>query len=106
MASNSVKPESLLHFPQPPLSTKESEIYEFVLETWPTSAIEVAGHFKEELGSRESKKKASTKYAYYLKKLVEKRLLLSKRMGNALVVWPMKAERLRAVHAILEGKVE
>lgn len=104
MNSNSVKPESLLHFPQVPLSTKERKIYEFVLETWPTSAIEVADHFKENLDSREDKKKASTKYSYYLKKLVEKRLLLSKRMGNALVVWPMRAERLRAVHAILEGE--
>ncbi|MDP6670277.1 MAG: hypothetical protein QGI60_00480 [archaeon] len=105
MASNSVKPESLLHFPQAQLSPKESKIYDFVLETWPTSAIEIAEHFKEDTNSRESKKKASTKYTYYLKKLVEKGLLLSKRMGNALVVWPMKAERLRAVHAILEGKV-
>ena len=103
MPKNSVKPESLLDLPQQPLSEMEFKIYSFVLESWPSSAIEVAEHFSEDLESREAKKKASTKYSYYLKKLVSKRLLFSKRIGNALVVWPMKAEKLRAVHAIFEG---
>ncbi len=84
------------------LHGREKEIFELVLEHWPTTALEIAEHFREDLSSRKRKKQASTKYAYYLKKLVEKQLLLSKRVGNALVVWPLQAEKLRTIHKILE----
>ena len=103
MQSNSVKPESLLSQPRLELSPREREIYSLVLEHWPTSALEIAEHFNEPTQSRDEKKKASTKYVYHLQKLVSKQLLLSKRVGNSLIVWPMKAEKLRAVYAILEG---
>jgi predicted transcriptional regulator len=56
------------------------------------------------LSSRELKKRASTKYAYYLQKLVEKQLVLSKRVGNALVVWPVHAEKYRTIHEILSER--
>ena len=84
------------------LTSRESEIFSLILENWPTSSLEIAEHFKEDLSSRELKKQASTKYAYYLKKLVEKRLVLSKRFGNSLIVWPVRAEKLRTIHKILE----
>lgn len=87
------------------LSQMEREIFSLVLENWPTSALELAEHFDEDLSTRELRKKASTKYSYYLKKLVEKQLLLSKRVGNALVVWPVRAEKLRTIHNILESDV-
>lgn len=104
MQLNPVKPEILLDMPLPKLKGREQEIYALIMQQWPTSAIEIAEHFGEELDSRESRRKASTKYAYYLQKLIDKRLLLSKRVGNALVVWPIRAEKLRAIHAILESK--
>lgn len=88
------------------LRGKEREVFELVLEAWPTSALEIALHFKEDLSSRERKKQASTKYAYYLKKLVDKQLILGKRVGNALVVWPLQAEKLRTIHKILEYRSE
>ena len=84
------------------LSTREREIFSRVLENWPTSALEVSEHFGEDVSTRELRKKVSTKYSYYLQKLVEKRLVLSKRVGNALVVWPVRAEKLRTIHNILE----
>ena len=84
------------------LSKLESEILEFVFENWPTSALEIAEHFNEVLDSREHKKKKSTKYSYYLQKLVEKRLLFSKRFGNSLVVWPLRVEKYRTIHHILK----
>jgi len=84
------------------LRGRERKIFELVLETWPTSALEIAEHFHEDLSSRERRKQASTKYAYYLKKLVKKQLVLSKRVGNALVVWPLQAEKLRTIHKILD----
>jgi hypothetical protein len=36
-----------------------------------------------------------------LKKLVEKKFLLSKKSGNTLIVWPLMAEKYRAIHEII-----
>lgn len=84
------------------LSLIEIRIFEFVLENWPTFPIEVAENFKEDLSDREKKRRASTKYSYYLKKLVEKRLLLSKKTGNSMIVWPLVVEKYRTIHGILK----
>lgn len=84
------------------LSQKEREVFEIVLQNWPVSALEIAGHFKELPLNRQHSKRLSTKYSYYLKKLVEKKLVLSKRMGNALVVWPLRAEKYRTIEHILK----
>ncbi len=83
------------------LSVTEEQILFFVHEHWPSSALEIALNFKEDVSSLESKRRASSKYSYYLKKLVGRRLLVSKRFGHALVVWPLQAEKLRVVHDIL-----
>ena len=85
------------------LGETERRVFEFVLESWPVGPLEVAVHFRHEVSSPESKKRASTKFSYYLKKLVEKRLLFSKRMGNSLVVWPVEVEKYRAFHSILNA---
>ncbi len=100
---NSAIPESLgvVQASAKGLSVMEEKIFMHVLDNWPTSALEIASHFKEDLGSREKKKQLSTKYSYYLQKLVGKRLVFSKRVGNALVVWPLKVEKYRAIHSIL-----
>ena len=84
-------------------ASKEKEIFDLIAKTWPTTPLEIAAHFKEDLSSRELKKRASTKYAYYLKKLVEKRLVLSKRAGNGMIVWPLRVEKYRTIHSILES---
>ena len=87
----------------PDLSEKEQQILKIVKDNWPISALEIAEHFSENLSSREHKKKHSTNYTYYLKKLVDKRLVLSKRVGNALIVWPLEVEAYRAIHKIITG---
>jgi len=86
------------------LGLKEIEIkvYNQVLENWPSTPLEVAEQMKEDLSNREKKKRASTKYAYYLKKLIEKKLLMSKKAGNGLIVWPIMVEKYRAIHDILK----
>jgi len=86
------------------LSDKEKNILEIVKAQWPISALEIAEHFNENISTREHKKKHSTNYSYYLKKLVLKRLVLSKRIGNALVVWPLEVEAYRAIHKIINGE--
>ena len=84
------------------LSDFERELFEFILEHWPTSSLEIAENFREDLSSREKKRRISTKYAYYLKKLVEKQLVISKKAGNSIIVWPLLAEKYRAIHEILK----
>jgi len=86
------------------LSDFEREIFEFVLEKWPTTALEIAENFNEDLSDREKKKRISTKYTYYLKKLVKKRLILCKKAGNSLIVWPLVVEKYRVVHEIFRGE--
>lgn len=84
------------------MSPAERRIYEVILDRWPASALEVAAHLGEEGGSREERKRISTRYAYYVKKLVEKRLVLSKRAGHSIIVWPLHVEKYRVIHDILK----
>ena len=86
------------------LSDFEREIFEFVLEKWPTTTLEIAENFNEDLSDRDKKKRISTKYAYYMKKLVEKRLILCKKAGNSLIVWPLVVEKYRVIHEIFRGE--
>lgn len=84
------------------LSEKEKKIYSFVLNNWPTTPLEIAIELREKTTNREDKRRASTKYAYYLRKLTEKKLLLSKKAGNSIIVWPILVEKYRAIHDILQ----
>ena len=83
------------------LNEKELKVLSIVRVHWPISALEIAQHFNEDVSSREHKKRHSTNYTYYLKKLIGKRLVLSKRVGNALIVWPIEVEAYRTIHHIL-----
>jgi len=83
----------------PPL---EKHIYEYILTNWPTTPLELAENFNEAVSTRVEKKRASTKYAYYLKKLLQKKLIVSKRAGNSIIVWPLVVEKYRTIHDILK----
>lgn len=83
------------------LSPTERRVFDLVLEHWPISSLEVASHFSEACQSREEKKRLSSKYCYYLRKLVDKRLVLAKRAGNSFIVWPLVVEKYRTIHHIL-----
>jgi len=80
----------------------ERRIYAFVLTNWPTTPLELAENFNESVRTREDKKRASTKYSYYLKKLLEKHLIVSKKAGNSVIVWPLVVEKYRAIHDMLK----
>ena len=84
------------------LSEIEKKVYLTILEKWPTTAIEIATNLNEDVKTRESQKRASTKYTYYLKKLNERKLIISKKSGNTLIVWPLLVEKYRTIHNILK----
>ena len=83
------------------LKDKEKEIYDLILQDWPTTALEIAEHYHEVPETREGKRRLSTKYSYYIKKLVHKRFVLSKKAGNTTIVWPLSVEKYRAIHDML-----
>ena len=84
------------------LSEVEKKVYLTILEKWPTTAIEIASNLNEDVSKRDAQKRASTKYTYYLKKLVERKLIISKKSGNTLIVWPLLVEKYRTIHDILK----
>lgn len=94
--TNPVLPEILK------LSEIEKRVYLTILEKWPTTAVEVAANLNENVSNRDSQKRASTKYTYYLKKLIERKLIISKKSGNTLIVWPLLVEKYRTIHDILK----
>lgn len=85
------------------LNDFEREIFEFILENWPTTPLEIAEKFNEKISTREEKKRISTKYSYYLKKLIDKKLIFSKKAGNSVIVWPVIVEKYRIIHEILKS---
>ncbi|MBU1120583.1 hypothetical protein KJ660_01780 [Candidatus Micrarchaeota archaeon] len=86
------------------LSDLESRMYELILSKWPTSTLEIAEYFNEDLSSREARKKASSKYSYYLRKLIARNLIVSKKAGNTIIIWPLIVEKYRVIQSILSGK--
>lgn len=84
------------------LSGLEENILFFIFEKWPTTPLEIAEYLNEDISSRENKRRMSTKYSYYLKKLIKKQLIVSKRAGNSVIVWPLVVEKYRTIHNILQ----
>ncbi|MFH1664112.1 MAG: hypothetical protein ABH986_04880 [archaeon] len=86
------------------LGSFESKLFFLIKENWPVTSIELAELLDENLSSRETRKRAYSKYSYYLKKLVSKKLLFSKKSGNTLVVWPLEVEKYRVIDSIISEK--
>jgi hypothetical protein len=80
----------------------EKKVYYVVLDKWPTTSVEIAKELGEKTSNRVDQKRASAKYSYYLKKLVEKKLIVLKKSGNTLIVWPLLVEKYRTIHDILK----
>ncbi len=83
-----------------PLSSFELEILQVVHHRWPTSSLEIAEFLGHTLTTREHKRTLSSRLVYHLKKLVHKQVLMSKRIGNALMVWPYEVEKFRVMHEL------
>lgn len=86
------------------LNAIEKEILFCVTEYWPISPLEIASHLGFVEKERGGKRRLSSKFSYYLKKLSGRGLVFSKRIGNALIAWPMEAEKYRVVHEILSSE--
>ena len=79
----------------------EKQVYELLKQRWPSHALEVAAYLNEDVSTRDQRRKASSKYMYYLRKLVKKELVLSKKVGHASIFWPLRIEKWRTIIDIL-----
>ncbi len=86
------------------LSFFESKIFSLVKDNWPLTPIELAVLLNEDISSRESRKRAYSKYAYYLKKMISLKILFSKKSGKTLIVWPVEVEKYRVIDSIISDK--
>jgi hypothetical protein len=80
-----------------------NEIMAVIEENWPISVTEIArkmGIFKK--GMDERKRKASIgKIGYHVKKLKEDERLMTKKIGQTLIIWPTDIEKLRVLHEMM-----
>ena len=97
------KIESVESIPTSSMTHAEAQILHVVHTRWPTSSLEIAEFLGQSISSRDEKRLVSSRLAYHIKKLVSKRKLMSKRFGNALIVWPYEVETLRVMHEVMRS---
>ena len=81
--------------PLPSLSPHENALLSVIHSRWPTSSLEIAEFLGHSCETRDEKRLLSSRISYHIRKLVEKKHVISKRVGNALIVWPYHVEKLR-----------
>jgi len=90
--------------PENALGEFELKLFSLIKDHWPVTSIELAELLNENLNSREERKRAYSKYSYYLNKMINSKLLLSKKSGKTLVVWPLEVEKYRVIESIILDK--
>ncbi len=107
-----VKPLSISHYfsdkseldsfsPEPSLSDWENRVLHVIKTRWPTSSLEIAEFLGHACETREQKRIFSSRIVYHVKKLVDKKKVISKRFGHSLIVWPYEVETLRVMHEMM-----
>jgi predicted transcriptional regulator len=81
-----------------------NEIMVVIENNWPVSVTEIAEHlgiFKR--GMNEKKRKAAVgKVIYHVKKLKEEEKIITKKIGQTVIIWPIDIEKLRVLHEIMK----
>lgn len=75
----------------------QSEIRRLIESNWPMHVKEIVRGLELEVTNSNIKK-----VGYHIKKLKENEKVRVKRIGKALVVWPMEMEKLRFIHEMLK----
>lgn len=79
------------------------KILEIIEEEWPISVTQIAldlGHYKKKM--TEKKRKAVVgKIVYHVRKLEKQEKVRTKKIGQAVVIWPHEIEKIRVVHEML-----
>ncbi len=90
--------------PENVLGEFEAKLFSLIKEHWPITSMELAELLNENLSSRKQRKRAYSKYSYYLNKLISNKVLLSKKSGKTLIVWPLEVEKYRVIDSIISSR--
>lgn len=74
------------------------KILELVEINWPTHVKELVRNLGYEVDNNNLKK-----VSYHIKILEKQKIVRVKRIGRALVIWPMEIEKLRFIHELIKG---
>lgn len=77
--------------------TLRREILERIESNWPTHIIEIVRDLGFEVDNNNIKK-----ISYHIRRLEEEEKIRVKRIGRAMVAWPIDMERLRIIHELLK----
>jgi hypothetical protein len=85
------------------MKTLDLETLKVIEENWPISVTEITkklGIFKK--GMDERKRKASIgKISYHIKKLKDEEKIMTKKIGQTVIIWPTEIEKLRVLHEMM-----
>jgi predicted transcriptional regulator len=73
-------------------------------KNWPVSVTQIAenlGIFKKGMDEK-NRKAAVGKIVYHVKKLKEMDKIMTKKIGQTIIVWPVEIEKLRVLHEMLK----
>ncbi len=73
------------------------KILKLIEQNWPTHIRELVSDLGHEVNNLNIKK-----FAYHVKQLEKEEKIRTKRIGQALVVWPYDMEKLRVIHELLK----
>ena len=74
------------------------EIERIVRSDWPCTPSEIA----QKLGLDPKNKKNLMYVLYHVKKLLENGKIMGKKIGSAIVLWPVEIEKLRIVYELVK----
>jgi predicted transcriptional regulator len=73
-------------------------------KNWPVSVTEIAenlGIFKK--GMNEKKRKAAIgKIIYHIRKLEESDKIMTKKIGQTVIIWPYDVDKIRVLHELIK----
>lgn len=79
------------------------EIYEVISRNWPIHITEIAGKMDLLTSNVDERKLVITHLKYHVDQLARHDRIKVKKIGKAVVVWPIEIEKLRMVHEMLKG---
>jgi predicted transcriptional regulator len=86
------------------MENPRDKILVIIEKEWPVSATEIAEHlgiFKR--GMNEKKRKAAIgKIIYHIRKLEESDKIMTKKIGQTVIIWPYDVDKIRVLHELIK----
>ena len=77
------------------------EVYELISRNWPIHITEIADKMNLLTQDPDENKQVITHLKYHVDQLARSEKIKTKKIGHAVVTWPVDIEKLRMVHELL-----